>query len=64
MTPQMKPEALLAKHVRGLICMPMTAERVDELELPMMVSQNRASRETAFTISIEAEAATICDDCK
>ncbi len=50
------PEAInfMAKHARGLICLPMTAERVDELELPMMVSQNRASRETAFTISIEA----------
>ncbi|MCA9576596.1 MAG: 3,4-dihydroxy-2-butanone-4-phosphate synthase [Sandaracinaceae bacterium] len=50
------PEAInfMAKFARGLICLPLTAERVDELELPMMVSQNRASRETAFTVSIEA----------
>ncbi|WP_114284501.1 3,4-dihydroxy-2-butanone-4-phosphate synthase [Candidatus Halocynthiibacter alkanivorans] len=50
------PEAInfMAVHGRGLICMPITAERVDELGLPMMAMHNSSRHETAFTVSIEA----------
>jgi 3,4-dihydroxy 2-butanone 4-phosphate synthase/GTP cyclohydrolase II len=50
------PEAInfMAKHGRGLICMPMTGERLDALDLPLMVNQNSATFGTAFTVSIEA----------
>ena len=48
----------MATHGRGLICMPMTVERLEELDLPLMVPQNTARFETAFTVSIEAKAAT------
>ena len=44
----------MAKHARGLICLTMTEEHIAKLGLPMMVDDNRASRSTAFTISIEA----------
>ena len=45
----------MATHGRGLICMPMTAERLDELELPLMVTQNTTPFKTAFCVSIEAK---------
>ena len=50
------PEAInfMAKHGRGLICLSLTPERVDELQLPMMTADNTSSFGTAFTISIEA----------
>ena len=50
------PESInfMATHARGLICLAMTEEHIDRLALPMMVDDNRASRSTAFTISIEA----------
>jgi 3,4-dihydroxy 2-butanone 4-phosphate synthase/GTP cyclohydrolase II len=50
------PEAVnfMARHARGLICLSLTEDKVRELELPMMVDDNRSSRSTAFTISIEA----------
>jgi len=50
------PDAInfMARHARGLICLSLTDERIRGLDLPMMVDQNRASRSTAFTISIEA----------
>jgi len=44
----------MAIHGRGLICLPMTAERVDHLGLPMMAVNNSSRHETAFTVSIEA----------
>jgi 3,4-dihydroxy 2-butanone 4-phosphate synthase/GTP cyclohydrolase II len=44
----------MAKYGRGLICLSLTEEKVDELQLPMMVSDNRSRFGTAFTISIEA----------
>jgi 3,4-dihydroxy 2-butanone 4-phosphate synthase/GTP cyclohydrolase II len=44
----------MATHGRGLICMPMTAERCDALGLPLMVERNTGRRGTAFTVSIEA----------
>ncbi len=48
----------MATHGRGLICMPMTAERLEQLDLPLMVPQNTARFETAFTVSIEAKHST------
>jgi 3,4-dihydroxy 2-butanone 4-phosphate synthase/GTP cyclohydrolase II len=45
----------MARHGRGLICMPMTGERLDQLEIPLMVSQNTTSFNTAFCVSIEAK---------
>jgi 3,4-dihydroxy 2-butanone 4-phosphate synthase/GTP cyclohydrolase II len=54
------PEAInfMVRHARGLVCMPMTAERLDELELPLMTLQNTESMQTAFTLSVDARAAT------
>lgn len=50
------PEAInfMAKYGRGLICLSMTPERCEELDLQMMASHNGSRHETAFTISIEA----------
>ena len=50
------PEAVnfMARQGRGLICLTLTPERVDELQLPPMVSENTATFGTAFTISIDA----------
>jgi len=50
------PEAInfMAKYGRGLICLPMTADKVKALDLPMMVDNNTSPFETGFTISIEA----------
>jgi 3,4-dihydroxy 2-butanone 4-phosphate synthase/GTP cyclohydrolase II len=52
------PEAInfMARYGRGLICMPMTAERLDELRIPLMVSENTSNYGTAFCVSIEAKA--------
>jgi len=44
----------MATYGRGLICLPMTAERIDGLGLPMMAVNNSSRHETAFTVSIEA----------
>ena len=51
------PEAInfMATHGRGLICLAMTGERLDELELAPMVPDNTALHGTAFTISIDAK---------
>ncbi|HUL36720.1 MAG TPA: bifunctional 3,4-dihydroxy-2-butanone-4-phosphate synthase/GTP cyclohydrolase II [Thermodesulfobacteriota bacterium] len=50
------PEAInfMAKYGRGLICLSLTDERLNELRLPMMVSENTSRFQTAFTISIDA----------
>lgn len=50
------PEAInfMAMHGRGLICLAMSEERADELNLPPMVSENSSRFGTAFTVSIEA----------
>ena len=52
------PEAInfMATHARGLICLTLTEERCRQLNLPLMVSDNRAPLGTAFTVSIEAAA--------
>src|SRR5438093_3956926 len=54
------PDAInfMARYGRGLICLPMTPERLDELEIPLMVSQNSSRFETAFCVSIEAKGRT------
>jgi 3,4-dihydroxy 2-butanone 4-phosphate synthase / GTP cyclohydrolase II len=51
------PEAVnfMAKHGRGIICVPLTGERLDELRIAMMVSENTASMGTAFTVSVDAK---------
>jgi len=54
------PEAInfMATHGRGLICVPLTEERLMELDLPQMVAKNTAQFETAFTVTIEAKGVT------
>jgi 3,4-dihydroxy 2-butanone 4-phosphate synthase/GTP cyclohydrolase II len=50
------PEVInfMAKHGRGLICLSLTSEKVEDLKLPMMADMNASRFGTAFTISIEA----------
>jgi 3,4-dihydroxy 2-butanone 4-phosphate synthase/GTP cyclohydrolase II len=50
------PEAInfMARYGRGLICLSLTPERIEQLQLPMMVRENTSPFKTAFTISIEA----------
>jgi len=50
------PEAInfMAKYGRGLICLSLTDERLNELRLPMMVSENTSRFQTAFTVSVDA----------
>jgi 3,4-dihydroxy 2-butanone 4-phosphate synthase/GTP cyclohydrolase II len=51
------PEAInfMAKNARGLICMPITGQRLNELHIPMMVGENTARHGTAFTVSVDAK---------
>lgn len=51
------PEAVnfMATHARGLICVPLTASRVRELNLPLMTQNNTESMGTAFTVSVDAK---------
>jgi len=50
------PEAInfMAKYGRGLICLSLTDKRLNELRLPMMVSENTSRFQTAFTVSVDA----------
>jgi 3,4-dihydroxy 2-butanone 4-phosphate synthase/GTP cyclohydrolase II len=50
------PEVInfMAKYARGLICLSLTAEKCDALDLPLMVQHNTSKYETGFTVSIEA----------
>ncbi len=50
------PEAInfMAKYGRGLICLSLTEEKVEQLQLPMMSEKNKSRFQTAFTVSIEA----------
>ncbi|MCL6638873.1 MAG: bifunctional 3,4-dihydroxy-2-butanone-4-phosphate synthase/GTP cyclohydrolase II [Firmicutes bacterium] len=54
------PEAVnfMAVHGRGLICMPIVGRRLDELDLPAMVTHNTDPHATAFTVSIDAKECT------
>ncbi len=45
----------MAKYGRGLICLPLTEKRIKQLGLPLMVSDNTARFQTAFTVSIDAK---------
>jgi 3,4-dihydroxy 2-butanone 4-phosphate synthase/GTP cyclohydrolase II len=51
------PDAInfMARYGRGLICLAMPSERLDELKIPLMVPRNRSRFETAFCVSIEAK---------
>jgi 3,4-dihydroxy 2-butanone 4-phosphate synthase/GTP cyclohydrolase II len=54
------PDAInfMARYGRGLICLSLTPERLDELEIPLMVSQNTSQFETAFCVPIDAKGRT------
>lgn len=54
------PEKLgfMLRYTSGIICLPIVGERLDELELPMMVANNTDVRRTAFTVSIDATVGT------
>src|SRR6059036_2010047 len=54
------PEAInfMATHGRGIVCMPCTGARLDELRIPQMVSTKDGSLETAFSVSIDARSTT------
>jgi 3,4-dihydroxy 2-butanone 4-phosphate synthase/GTP cyclohydrolase II len=54
------PDAInfMARHGRGLICLSMTPERLDELQIPLMVERNSSRFDTAFCVSIEARGRT------
>lgn len=49
------PEVInfMASHAKGLICMPMEGERLDELDIPVMVNHNTDNHGTAFTVSVD-----------
>jgi 3,4-dihydroxy 2-butanone 4-phosphate synthase / GTP cyclohydrolase II len=51
------PETInfMVKHGRGLVCLAMTAERLDALEIPLEVASNSSRRETAMCVSIDAK---------
>jgi 3,4-dihydroxy 2-butanone 4-phosphate synthase/GTP cyclohydrolase II len=48
----------MLRHTSGIICLPVIGERLDELDLPMMVARNTDVRRTAFTVSIDARDGT------
>ena len=50
------PEAInfIVRHSSGIVCVPLTAERLEELRVPMMVRENTARLSTAFTVSVDA----------
>lgn len=48
----------MAKHGRGLICLPATAKRLEEMSLPIMVGKNTSLLGTAFTVTIDARTGT------
>ncbi|MBI4574203.1 MAG: bifunctional 3,4-dihydroxy-2-butanone-4-phosphate synthase/GTP cyclohydrolase II [candidate division NC10 bacterium] len=45
----------MAAHGRGLICLPIVGERLDQLQIPAMVAENTSPFETAFAVSVEAK---------
>src|SRR3954469_9545935 len=59
---KMSPEkmAFMIRYTSGVICMPMEGERLDELQLPLMVSgsDNTETQRTAFTVSVDAREGT------
>jgi len=57
---KVKPEAInfMAKHGRGLICLPVIGKRLDELGIPLMVGENTSKFSTAFAVSVDAKHGT------
>ena len=57
---KVSPDALnfIASYARGLLCQAITAERAEELELPLMVKKNTAVHSTGFTVSVDAREGT------
>ena len=58
---KMTPESVnfIVTHARGLLCMPITGERLDELEMPLMISENAFQKsQTAFTVSVDYKKGT------
>lgn len=53
---QVRPDDInfMATHARGLICLTLTSERCQQLDLPLMVTDNKSQHTTNFTVSIEA----------
>lgn len=49
-----KNVAFMLQHTSGIICVPMTAQRLDALKIPLMVSQNTSKHGCAFTVSVDA----------
>ena len=54
------PEALafMVRHTSGLVCVGMTGERLDELDIPLMVQHGTEAQGTAFTVSVDLRAGT------
>ena len=54
------PERLnfMVTHGRGIVCLPATAQRLDELRIPLMISKNNESHGTAFAVSIDVQGRT------
>ncbi|MCZ7526075.1 MAG: bifunctional 3,4-dihydroxy-2-butanone-4-phosphate synthase/GTP cyclohydrolase II [Acidimicrobiia bacterium] len=54
------PEAIgfMVRHTSGVICLPIVGERLDELQLPLMVADNTEGQRTAFTVSVDAKRGT------
>ena len=48
----------MATHGRGIVCLPCTGERLDQLRIPLMVAEKEGSHETAFAVSIDARGTT------
>jgi 3,4-dihydroxy 2-butanone 4-phosphate synthase / GTP cyclohydrolase II len=48
----------MLRHTSGIICLSIVGERLDELDVPMMVAENTDVRRTAFTVSIDAAVGT------
>jgi 3,4-dihydroxy 2-butanone 4-phosphate synthase/GTP cyclohydrolase II len=57
---KVSPQAInfMTKYGRGLVCLPVAGERLDELQLPLMVDENTCKFGTAFTISVDAKQGT------
>src|SRR5215469_16514864 len=45
--------AFFVKHTSGLICAPVSEQRADELDLPLMVTANTEAQRTAFTVTVD-----------
>ena len=50
--------AFMVRHTSGVICMPVLGDRLDQLRLPLMVTQGTDPQRTAFTVSVDARAGT------